>query len=123
MILGKNLVIPINISISTFFSVDDLPIDHITIDQSSHLNILDAQFALPTPNGLGVYFFHQTNVFELECDFDNCYWQEKEQKMRVIREGAPIAMYITPELSSCPSDESGLYTLAQFLPWISGFSH
>ena len=68
--------------------------------------------ALPTSNDLGVYFFHQTNIYELDYYFDDSAlemkfksWSKMPQTLSVNRISGPIVMYIPSELTDCYDTE------------------
>ena len=51
--------------------------------------------ALPTPTEKGIYFFHQSETYELICNYASCWWITHPHQRTVVRSNWPVAMYIS----------------------------
>merc|ERR550534_2269040 len=51
--------------------------------------------ALPTQNENGIYFFHDTKIYELICNSTSCEWGINSQRKSVAASGWPVVMYIS----------------------------
>jgi hypothetical protein len=50
--------------------------------------------ALPTPTEKGVFFFHKSDTYELNCNYASCWWVTHPHQRTVVRNNWPVAMYI-----------------------------
>ena len=51
--------------------------------------------ALPTPTEKGILFFHESETYELICNFATCWWVTHSHERTVVRRNWPVAMYIS----------------------------
>ena len=51
--------------------------------------------ALPTPTEKGILFFHESETYELICNFATCWWVTHPHQRTVVRRNWPVAMYIS----------------------------
>ena len=70
-----------------FFIVPNIP---ITNKESGILTR-----ALPTPTEKGIFFFHQSETYELICNYASCWWITHPHQRTVVRNNWPVAMYIS----------------------------
>ena len=71
----------------TFFTVPNIP---ITNRESGIMTR-----ALPTTTEKGILFFHQSETYELTCNYDSCWWVTHPHQRTVVRNNWPVAMYIS----------------------------
>ena len=69
------------------FAVPDIPIE------PGKTGIMTR--ALPTQNENGIYFFHDTKIYELICNSTSCEWGINSQRKSVAASGWPVVMYIS----------------------------
>ena len=70
-----------------FFTVPNIP---ITNRESGIMTR-----ALPTPTEKGIFFFHQSETYELICNYASCWWITHPHQRTVVRNNWPVAMYIS----------------------------
>ena len=70
-----------------FFIVPNIPI----INRESGIMTR----ALPTPTEKGIFFFHQSETYELICNYASCWWITHPHQRTVARNNWPVAMYIS----------------------------
>ena len=51
--------------------------------------------ALPTPTEKGILFFHESETYELICNFATCWWITHSHERTVVRRNWPVSMYIS----------------------------
>ena len=51
--------------------------------------------ALPTTTEKGILFFHQSETYELICNYASCWWVTHSHQRTVVRNNWPVAMYIS----------------------------
>ena len=69
------------------FTVPDIPIE------TGKPGIMTR--ALPTQNENGIYFFHDTKIYELICSSTLCEWGTNSQRRSIAGSGWPVVMYIS----------------------------
>ena len=51
--------------------------------------------ALPTTTEKGILFFHQSETYELTCNYGSCWWVTHPHQRTIVRNNWPVAMYIS----------------------------
>ena len=82
-----------------FFTVPNIP---ITNRESGIMTR-----ALPTPTEKGVFFFHQSETYELICNYASCWWITHPHQRTVARNNWPVAMYISDAFTDNICKECG----------------
>ena len=63
--------------------------------------------ALPTPTEKGIFFFHQSETYELICNYASCWWITHPHQRTVVRNNWPVAMYISDAFTDNICKECG----------------
>ena len=82
-----------------FITVPDIP---ITNRESGIMTR-----ALPTPTEKGIFFFHQSETYELICNYASCWWITHPHQRTVDRNHWPVAMYISDAFTDNICKECG----------------
>ena len=83
----------------SFFTVPNIP---ITNKESGIMTR-----ALPTPTEKGILFFHQSETYELICNYASCWWITHPHQRTVVRNNWPVAMYISDAFTDNICKECG----------------
>ena len=83
----------------TFFTVPNIP---ITNRESGIMTR-----ALPTTTEKGILFFHQSETYELICNYASCWWITHPHQRTVVRNNWPVAMYISDAFTDNICKECG----------------
>ena len=92
----------------TFFTVPNIP---ITNRESGILTR-----ALPTTTEKGILFFHQSETYELICNYASCWWVTHPHHRTVVRNNWPVAMYISDAFTDEICEKCGNNTSISPLP-------
>ena len=92
----------------TFFTVPNIP---ITNRESGIMTR-----ALPTTTEKGILFFHQSETYELICNYASCWWVTHPHQRTVIRNNWPVAMYISDAFTDEICRKCGNNTYIRPLP-------
>ena len=83
----------------TFFTVPNIPIS------KRESGIMTR--ALPTTTEKGILFFHQSETYELICNYASCWWITHPHQRTVVRNNWPVAMYISDAFTDNICKECG----------------
>ena len=90
----------------TFFTVPNIP---ITNRESGIMTR-----ALPTTTEKGIVFFHQSETYELICNYASCWWITHPHQRTVVRNNWPVAMYISDAFTDEICKKCGNNTYASY---------
>ena len=72
--------------------------------------------ALPTTTEKGILFFHQSETYELICNYASCWWVTHPHQRTVVRNNWPVAMYISDAFTDEICKKCGNNTYTSPLP-------